>query len=169
MTPVGAPRIAACHAPHQRLHEASRLFDSHHPRAHSPRHFPRSTVNAAIIEVVDVFVSFARLDRQTVAPVLARVRRAKSASWRPIRLVPRCNDWQARVRRDIAGCAAFLAVMSTNSVASRWCRWELEQAFEHSRAIWIWRLDQQPLPAALATIAVDVTTVDDRSPLLWGT
>src|SRR5690242_13291390 len=85
----------------------------------------------------DVFISYAREDREFVADRLvpALVARHKSV-WVDLEDIPPAADWQARVNAGIDSATAFVFVLSPASVESVVCSSELGHAVKaHKRIV----------------------------------
>src|SRR5271157_5156817 len=107
-------------------------------RVRSHVKLPQSTNHGIILAEVDwemrLFVSYAHVDSVRVADLAAVLRAAGFDPWWDDSLEPG-DDWKAELRRRIAACDAFLYLLSTDSVESEWCGWELAQAAELSKPI----------------------------------
>lgn len=79
----------------------------------------------------------------------------------PARGLAASKRWEDELLRKLLFCRVFLAVVSENWLASRWCFAEYSHARLRGRPIFLIKIDASPLPPELSTRQhVDLT--DDR-------
>ena len=81
-----------------------------------------------------LFVSYAHVDEGRVAELASVLSAGGFEPWWDDRLEPG-DDWKVELQRRIAACDAFVYVISTDSIESEWCQWELSQASALSKHI----------------------------------
>lgn len=96
--------------------------------------------------MADVFVSYARNDKQFVQALHEALRVANRDSWVDWEDIPPSAEWLNEVLSGIEGADTFVFVISPDSVFSHICNSELEHAVAHSKRI---------VPVLLRTTAVD--------------
>lgn len=107
-----------------------------------------------------VFISYARDDREVVEELASKLRRLVDSVWFDSQLHGG-EDWWTGILERIRGCDVFLAVVSQSSLESEACRVERTYARQVERTILPVALEDVPqaLPGDLATVQiVDFTT-----------
>jgi WD40 repeat protein len=105
----------------------------------------------------DVFVSYARKDRDVADRLCAGLEAAGKEIWIDREDIPDTADWRARARAGVETAKAVLFVLSEDWVESKYCRFELDHAVEmHKRLIPVAlppELDPGTLPLALRDLS----------------
>jgi WD40 repeat protein len=102
---------------------------------------------------VDVFVSYAREDGEFVRGLADELAARGHPVWLDATSIPLSAEWWAEIERGIASAAAFVFILSPDSVASGACARELRAAEAHAtRIVPVVRRDVEglPVPDALA-------------------
>ena len=104
--------------------------------------------------MADVFISYSRTDRTFVERLCAGLSTAGVESWVDLEDIPPTAEFQQEIYAAIESSDSFLFVLSPQSVASKWCRLELEHAVRHGkRLVPIHRRDVgEAAPEALAKL-----------------
>lgn len=102
-----------------------------------------------------VFISYARDDREVVEKLAAKLRRLVDSVWFDSQLHGG-EDWWTGILERIRGCDVFLAVVSESSLESEACRVERTYARQLGRTILPVALEEVPqaLPSDLATLQI---------------
>ena len=82
-----------------------------------------------------VFVSYARSNGRTIAPLVAELRSTGTRLWLDVEDIRPATEWIHEVRAGITNARAFLAVLSPEYIASSACVEELEFARGSGKAI----------------------------------
>jgi molecular chaperone DnaK len=99
-----------------------------------------------------LFLSYASVDEIRVAELAAVLRAGGFDPWWDDRLEPGDN-WKTELRRGIAASEAFLYLISSDSVESEWCQWELAQAVALAKPIVpILLRSETPLPTPVRSL-----------------
>jgi hypothetical protein len=98
-----------------------------------------------------VFVSYAHSQRTFVDRIVADLRRRRIKVWVDERL--RSGDpWREELANVIAGSDALVFVVSRDSIASPWTKWEMEQALAKSKPVFPVLFESCDLPDWLSGI-----------------
>ena len=81
-----------------------------------------------------LFTCYARADRERLRLVHQALLDAGHHGWFDGFILPG-EDWKARLQDEIQVCDAFLYAISSASIASEWCAWELERAIELGKPV----------------------------------
>ena len=99
----------------------------------------------------DVFVSYAREDVEFVRGLADELTARGHAVWLDATSIPLSAEWWAEIERGIASAAAFVFVLSPDSVASETCARELDTAQAHAaRIVPLVRREVEGLPVPQA-------------------
>ena len=100
-----------------------------------------------------LFISYAHDDKDSlVDPLVKTLKIAEYEPWYDWNLIPGLN-WQDQLLGAIKQCDVFVYAMTSKSLASEWCLWELKQAAELGKPIIPIKLqDNIVLPDELAKI-----------------
>jgi WD40 repeat protein len=83
----------------------------------------------------DVFVSYARESRSFVGRLCDSLKAHGRRPWVDWEGIPPTARWMNEIESAIVSATAFAFVMSSDSLASRVCAWELEVATEHHKRL----------------------------------
>jgi adenylate cyclase len=117
--------------------------------------------------VADIFVSYARLDRERVAPLVAALEAQGWSVWWDPAIVPG-EEFDRLISAELKRASAVLAVWTPTSVVSRWVRGEARDGADRGILVPV-RFEQAELPVdvrALHTIDLDAWNGDAQSSLL---
>ncbi|HXS02986.1 MAG TPA: TIR domain-containing protein [Rhodanobacter sp.] len=106
--------------------------------------------------MADVFVSYARSDKQRVAPLVAAIEARGWSVWWDPEIAPG-QEFDDRIEAEIDAARAVLVVWTPTSVASRWVRGEAREAAERGILVPV-RFEQARLP--LDVRAIHTTDLD---------
>jgi adenylate cyclase len=110
-----------------------------------------------LIGMADVFVSYARIDKARVAPLVAAIEgRGWSVWWDP-EIAPG-REFDDEIDTELQAAKAVLVVWTPTSVASRWVRGEARDAAERNILVPV-RFEQARLPIDVR--AIHTTDLDD--------
>jgi adenylate cyclase len=109
--------------------------------------------------MADVFVSYARVDKARVAPVVAAIESKGWTVWWDPDINPG-QEFDDQIEAEITAALAVLVVWTPNSVTSRWVRGEAREAAERGVLVPV-RFDQARLPMDVR--AIHTTDLDG-----WG-
>src|SRR6185503_17634336 len=115
--------------------------------------------------MADVFVSYARSDKQRVAPLVAAIEARGWSVWWDPEIAPG-QEFDDRIEAEIDAARAVLVVWTPTSVASRWVRGEAREAAERGILVPV-RFENASLPIdvrAFHTTDLDDSANDARSP-----
>src|SRR5262245_13081457 len=96
-----------------------------------------------------VFISYSRTDRAYVDKLAAHLTAAGIAGWYDYQ-VETGESFSLKIRKAIDSCAAFVAVLSPASVASRWVQREISYADEKRKPMYPLRRAASDTPMELA-------------------
>ena len=114
--------------------------------------------------MADVFVSYARLDKARVAPLVAALERRGWSVWWDPDITPG-EEFDSQIEMQLQAAGAVVVVWTPTSVASRWVRGEAREAADRSILIPV-RLEGARLPMdvrAIHTIDLDQWNQDPGS------
>ena len=100
---------------------------------------------------VDVFVSYSHEDKRRVRDLVRRLQRAGLNVWFDERLRP-SETWPRRLREEIRQRRVFLFLITSHTLSSHWCRWELYQAARANRLVIPVRFDEIEMPPELQDV-----------------
>ncbi len=83
----------------------------------------------------DVFVSYSRRDKEFVAALCQALKQNKVKIWVDWENIPVAAPWREELKEGIRNADNFLFVMSSDSVASRYCHEEIEQAAAYKKRV----------------------------------
>jgi TolB-like protein len=115
--------------------------------------------------MADVFVSYARSDKERVAPLVAVIEAQGWSVWWDPAITPG-QEFDLQIARELKIATAVLVVWSAHSVGSRWVRGEAREGAERGILIPV-RFDGAELPIdvrAFHTTDLDQGLQDERSP-----
>ncbi len=81
-----------------------------------------------------LFISYAKVDRPLVNPLVELLRAGGHEPWYDFGLLPG-QDWKDELLRQIRACDAFVYALTPDSVDSEWCQWEFAQAVQLSKPV----------------------------------
>jgi len=81
-----------------------------------------------------LFLCYSRVDRTITERLAALLRKAFDHVWYDDNLHGG-EEWWAEIRHEIMACHYFLFLMSEDSIASDWCRRELDEAFRLNKTV----------------------------------
>jgi tetratricopeptide (TPR) repeat protein len=81
-----------------------------------------------------LFISYAHDDEAQVEQLVDILREGGHDPWFDDHLMPG-QDWKARLNREIEAADAFVYTLTSHSVKSEWCRWELARAVELGKPV----------------------------------
>ena len=114
--------------------------------------------------MADVFISYARVDKARVAPLVAAIEaRGWSAWWDPD--ITPGQEFDSEIEEELLAAAAVVVVWTQTSVASRWVRGEAREAADRNILVPV-RFDGARLPMdvrAIHTIDLDDWAGDPAS------
>ncbi len=113
------------------------------------------------------FVSYARVDADVARRLREQLRDRGLEAWLDVEGIDPGQEWMARIARVIEACAAVVVLITPESLASKVCRAELQQAVELGTLIVpvLHRdVDRGSLPAELAGEAVPLRDGDPWEP-----
>jgi adenylate cyclase len=115
--------------------------------------------------MADVFISYARIDKARVAPLVAAIEaRGWSAWWDPD--ITPGQEFDSQIEDELQAAAAVVVVWTPNSVGSRWVRGEAREAADRNILVPV-RFDGARLPMdvrAIHTIDLDSWAGSAESP-----
>jgi len=114
--------------------------------------------------MADVFVSYARLDKARVAPLVAALERRGWSVWWDPDITPG-EEFDSQIEMQLQAAGAVVVVWTPTSVASRWVRGEAREAADRSILIPV-RFEGARLPMdvrAIHTIDLDQWNQDPGS------
>jgi adenylate cyclase len=114
--------------------------------------------------MADVFVSYARLDKARVAPLVAALERRGWSVWWDPDITPG-EEFDSQIELQLQAAGAVVVVWTPNSVGSRWVRGEAREAADRSILIPV-RFEGARLPMdvrAIHTIDLDQWNQDPGS------
>jgi adenylate cyclase len=109
--------------------------------------------------MADVFVSYARIDKARVAPLVAAIEARGWSVWWDPEITPG-QEFDDQIEAEIDAAKAVVVVWTPTSVASRWVRGEAREAAERGILVPV-RFDQARLPMDVR--AIHTTDIDS-----WG-
>ena len=115
--------------------------------------------------MADVFVSYARVDKHRVVPLVAALESQRWSVWWDPEIIPG-QEFDELVARELGRASAVLVVWTKDSVQSRWVRGEAREGADRGVLVPV-RFDNAVLPIdfrALHTIDLDQATDLGRSP-----
>ncbi|HKY00701.1 MAG TPA: TIR domain-containing protein [Steroidobacteraceae bacterium] len=115
--------------------------------------------------MADVFVSYARVDKHRVVPLVAALESQRWSVWWDPEIIPG-QEFDELVARELGRASAVLVVWTRDSVQSRWVRGEAREGADRGVLVPV-RFDNAVLPIdfrALHTIDLDQATDLGRSP-----
>jgi len=115
--------------------------------------------------MADVFVSYARVDKHRVVPLVAALESQRWSVWWDPAIVPG-QEFDELVARELKLASAVLVVWTKDSVQSRWVRGEAREGADRGVLVPV-RFDNAVLPIdfrALHTIDLDQASDPSRSP-----
>lgn len=86
-------------------------------------------------ETPDVFLSYSRRDQLFALRIAAALERAGWGVWVDTEDVPPASEWREELADGIRSAHTFVFLLSSRSVGSEFCRWELEQAVAFGKRI----------------------------------
>ncbi len=95
---------------------------------------------------MNVFISFAKEDKNRVARLAETMRHGGGRDWRYVYDLYGARDWQAEIQYNIDHCEVFLFVITEHSLNSGWCLKELQHA----------ALIQKPIVTVVFTTGIDI-------------
>jgi hypothetical protein len=81
-----------------------------------------------------IFISYAREDVQQADDLSTILRAGGHDPWYDTELLPG-QHWQSELEKAIDECPAFVSTLSSHSLNSDWCNWELATATQMNKAI----------------------------------
>ena len=91
-------------------------------------------VGAPMTQQVDVFVSYSHEDRRRVRYLVRQLEHNGLDVWFDARLRP-SETWPRRLREEIQRRRIFLFLITSATLQSNWCRWELYRAARANRLV----------------------------------
>ena len=113
---------------------------------------------------VDVFISYARVDREVADRIAASLHEADVAVWWDALLLPG-ETFDERIQTVVAEAKVFVGILSPTSLLSDWVRWELSQAIAnglHVIPVLVDGVVPEDLPPTLSL--VDSIVLSDLDP-----
>ncbi|MGH8397130.1 MAG: TIR domain-containing protein [Gammaproteobacteria bacterium] len=107
--------------------------------------------------MADVFISYARSDKERVAPLVAAIEAKGWSVWWDPEITPG-QEFDDQIDAEIDAARAVLVVWTPTSVASRWVRGEAREAAERNILVPV-RFEQARLPMDVR--AIHTTDLDD--------
>jgi pSer/pThr/pTyr-binding forkhead associated (FHA) protein/DNA-binding beta-propeller fold protein YncE len=123
--------------------------DSDYDRVLSARNLRRRNRNriaSGYIERLRIFVSYSRRDMDVADKLAAALEKEDLEVIVDRRDLPYGEEWQRELADFIRNSDTVLFLVSANSLASQWCKWELAQVRD---------LRKRLFPLAIATVAVE--------------
>jgi len=114
--------------------------------------------------MADVFISYARVDKARVAPLVAAIEAKGWTAWWDPDITPG-QEFDSQIEEELLAAAAVVVVWTQTSVASRWVRGEAREAADRSILVPV-RFDGARLPMdvrAIHTIDLDDWAEDPAS------
>src|SRR5688572_33218132 len=96
-----------------------------------------------------VFISYASADRERVLTIVAALRSTGISCWLDQHGIEGGANWGQRITEAIEGCAVFVLMSSTSSLASRNVRQEVAVAWKFGKPYLPLLLDPTPVPTEL--------------------
>ena len=121
--------------------------------------------------IKDVFISYAREDRERIAPLLAHLEEKGVPLWIDRQGIDVGESFAETITNAIRGCRVLVVAISRHSVASHHVRKEVALASDHGKPILPLYLDQVPLPAALEYLLAGIHHIpfaDGEAPNRFG-
>lgn len=87
------------------------------------------------LAMADVFVSYSRRDKEFVRVLHDALTKSHYNTWIDWEDIPPTADWWAEIKAGIEETHTFIVVITSESVASRVCRDEIDHAVLHSKRI----------------------------------
>ena len=115
--------------------------------------------------MADVFVSYARVDKHRVVPLVAALESQRWSVWWDPEIVPG-QEFDELVARELGRASAGLVVWTKDSVQSRWVRGEAREGADRGVLVPV-RFDNAVLPIDFRAIhTIDLNDASDlgRSP-----
>ena len=106
--------------------------------------------------MADVFISYARIDKARVAPLVAAIEARGWTAWWDPDITPG-QEFDSQIEDELQAAAAVVVVWTPNSVGSRWVRGEAREAADRNILVPV-RFDGARLPMdvrAIHTIDLD--------------
>ena len=120
--------------------------------------------------MAEVFVSYARNDRELIAPLVAAIEaRDRTVWWDPV--IAPGQEFDREIASELARASVVLVVWTANSVQSRWVRGEARDGADRGILVPV-RFGEPTLPIdfrAFHTIELDEATLRNRGPALQET
>jgi hypothetical protein len=83
----------------------------------------------------DIFISYSRVDRGFVKELGTALKLAELGIWVDHDNIPIATNWKMEVAEGIRAAHTFVFVISSHSLSSEPCGWELQQARRHGRRV----------------------------------
>jgi adenylate cyclase len=115
--------------------------------------------------MADVFISYARIDKARVAPLVAAIESRGWTAWWDPDITPG-QEFDSQIEDELQAAAAVVVVWTPNSVGSRWVRGEAREAADRNILVPV-RFDGARLPMdvrAIHTIDLDTWAGSAESP-----
>jgi adenylate cyclase len=115
--------------------------------------------------MADVFISYARIDKARVAPLVAAIEARGWTAWWDPDITPG-QEFDSQIEDELQAAAAVVVVWTPNSVGSRWVRGEAREAADRNILVPV-RFDGARLPMdvrAIHTIDLDAWAGSAESP-----
>jgi len=112
-----------------------------------------------------LFISYARSNHAEIKALAKSLQKYGHEAWFDFRLLPG-QDWKHILTNQIKAADAFVYAMSTYSLNSEWCRWELSQAQQYKKPILPLTLHEVTIPRELAHL--HCVSIDEHNRILGG-
>jgi TIR domain len=85
-----------------------------------------------------IFISHSGKDKRFVKDLCRTIRQKTHNPWtHDTRIKPGHPDWQNKILQAIRQANSFILVLSNDSLKSKWCQWEIEQAELYKKRVFI--------------------------------
>jgi hypothetical protein len=81
------------------------------------------------------FISYSRRDLGIAEKIITVLRKNALEPWLDWKSIPKGEDWEEEIYRGIEGADIFLFLVSPDSIASEWCKKEIDHAVKNNKRI----------------------------------
>jgi pSer/pThr/pTyr-binding forkhead associated (FHA) protein len=123
--------------------------DSAYERALSARNLRkrnRPKIGTTLVEKLRIFISYSRRDMDAADKLVSALEKSGFEVIVDRRHLPYGEEWQRELADFVRSSDTVLFLISSDSVTSQWCKWELGQVTEHRKRLF---------PLAIGPVAVE--------------
>ncbi|GEM_PF-7094589 len=106
----------------------------------------------------EIFVSYSRLNANFVMEFISKLKNHNIDPWFDIDDIPKGRDWWLEIQKGIDEANAFIFVISSGSLCSEVCNWELAHALKYSKKI---------IPLLVTDVFADKQLMQELGSLEW--